>query len=75
MAQEVPDVRPAVTSPDVAADLDEYRRFRHLVRNVYATNLVPAKMQGLVEHLPGLWSSLRVELSAFAAFLARISPT
>ena len=74
MAQEVPDVRPAVISPDVATDLDEYRRFRHLVRNVYATNLVPAKMQVLVERLPLLWPRLRAELIAFAAFLERISP-
>ena len=74
MAREVPGVRPAVISADIAAALDEYRRFRHLVRNVYATNLVPAKMQGLVERLPGLWSRLRVELSAFAALLERISP-
>jgi hypothetical protein len=74
MAQEVPDVRPAVISPDVASDLDEYRRFRHLVRNVYATNLVPAKMQGLVERLPLLWPRLRAELVAFATFLERISP-
>jgi hypothetical protein len=34
MVQEVPDVRPAVISADTAAGLDEYRRFRHLVRNV-----------------------------------------
>ncbi|MCX6031978.1 MAG: antitoxin [Chloroflexi bacterium] len=73
MAQEVPDVRPAVISPDVAATLDEYRRFRHLVRNVYATNLVPAKMQGLVERLATLWPRLRVELIAFAGFLEQIS--
>ncbi len=74
MAREVPAVRPAMISTDVAAALDEYRRFRHLVRNVYATNLVPAKMQGLVERLPALWSRLRIELSAFAAFLEQISP-
>ena len=74
MAQELPDVRPAVISPDLATDLDEYRRFRHLVRNVYATNLVPAKMQRLVERLPAVWSRLRAELIAFASFLERISP-
>ena len=74
MAQEVPDVRPAVISTDIAADLDEYRRFRHLVRNVYATNLVPTKMQGMVERLATLWSRLRAELIAFADFLDQISP-
>ena len=41
--------------------------------NVYATNLVPAKMQGLVERLPVLWPRLRAELAAFAVFLERIS--
>lgn len=74
MAQEMPDVRPAMISADVAAGLDEYRRFRHLVRNVYATNLVPSKMQGLLERLPPLWNRLRAELMAFAAFLEQIAP-
>lgn len=74
MAREMPDIRPAVISAEVAAALDEYRRFRHLVRNIYATNLVPAKMQGLIDRLPALWLELRIELAAFAAFLERISP-
>ena len=73
MARQVPDARPAVISPDVATDLDEFRRFRHLVRNVYATDLIPARMQGLVEHLPVLWSRLSDDLVAFAAFLEQVS--
>jgi len=73
MARYVSDARPAVISADVAAKLDEYRRFRHLVRNVYATNLVPAKMRGLVERLPELWVRLRAALVGFAEFLERIS--
>lgn len=74
MAQEMPNVRPAMISADVAAGLDEYRRFRHLVRNAYATNLVPGKMQGLLERLLPLWNRLRAELMAFAAFLEQIAP-
>jgi hypothetical protein len=74
MAQEMPNVRPAMISADVADGLDEYRRFRHLVRNVYATNLVPSKMQGLLERLPPLWNRLRAELMAFATFLEQIAP-
>lgn len=74
MAQEMPNVRPAMISADVAAGLDEYRRFRHLVRNVYATNLVPGKMQGLLERLLPFWNRLRAELMAFAAFLEQIAP-
>jgi hypothetical protein len=34
--------------------LDEFLRFRHLVRNVYTMNLVPDKMAGLMSALPGL---------------------
>lgn len=74
MAHEISDVRPAMISTDVAAGLDEYRRFRHLVRNIYATNLVPSKMQGLLERLQPLWNRLRAELIAFAAFLEQIAP-
>jgi len=74
MAQEMPNVRPAVISADVAAGLDEYRRFRHLVRNLYATNLVPNKMQGLLERLPIVWNQLRAELMTFATFLEQIAP-
>lgn len=74
MAQEMSNVRPAMISTDVAAGLDEYRRFRHLVRNIYATNLVPTKMQGLLARLLPLWNKLRAELTAFAAFLEQIAP-
>jgi hypothetical protein len=47
------------------------------MRNVYTMNLLPDKMTGLMSALPGLWSRLRAELSAFADFLeelARASP-
>lgn len=73
MAQEMSDVRPAMISADVATSLDEYRRFRHVVRNIYATNLVPSKMEGLLERLRPLWERLRAELIAFAAFLEQIA--
>jgi len=69
MALDVPGVRPAVIDENMASLLDEYRRFRHLVRNVYTINLVPEKMTNLVVGLPDLWSVLRAELLAFADFL------
>lgn len=56
-------------STESALALDEFRRFRHLVRNVYIINLAPEKMAGLVSALPTLWSTLRAELMAFADFL------
>lgn len=54
MCQEIPDVRPAVISSKSMSSLDELRRFRHLVRNVYTFNLLPGKMESLVMDLPGL---------------------
>lgn len=73
MAQDFPESRPAVISPENAEILDEFRRFRHLVRNVYTINLTPTKMEGLVQKLPGFWPKLRAELLAFANFLEVLS--
>jgi hypothetical protein len=69
MARDLTDVRPAVIGQDSGLTLDEFRRFRHPVRNVYTMNLVPDRMAGLLSALPGLWSRLRAELLAFADFL------
>lgn len=62
-------VRPAVMSQSMILVLDELRRFRHLVRNVYTFNLSPEKMKGLLDVLPGIWANLKTELLAFADFL------
>lgn len=70
VAQDIMDVRPAMISQESALALDEFRRFRHLVRNVYTMNLVPERMTRLMTALPDLWSTLRAELLAFADFLA-----
>ena len=69
MASDLQELRPAVISESSAARLDEYRRFRHLVRNVYAVDLAPERMAGLMSALPRMWPDLRSELMAFAAFL------
>lgn len=73
MAHDLADVRPAVISPNNALSLDEFRRFRHLVRNVYTMNLVPDKMAGLLSALPGLWQGLRAEMLAFADFIEELA--
>ena len=73
MTRDVSDVRPAVISGEIAERLDELRRFRHLVRNLYTINLAPEKMADLVTALPALWSRLRLELLAFASFLEHLA--
>lgn len=69
MSQEWQQTRPAVISLNSAHELDEFRRFRHVVRNVYAENLIPEKMENLLTVLPNVWQQLRAELLAFADFL------
>ena len=69
MATDKSKIRPAVISQGSARTLDEFRRFRHLVRNVYTFNLVPEKIEGPISVLPGLWKQLHAELLAFAEFL------
>lgn len=73
VACDAKDVRPAVISQESATVLDEYRRFRHLVRNVYTLNLKPEKMENLISSLPGLWSQVQAELLAFADFLEELA--
>jgi hypothetical protein len=69
MSRDMPDVRPGVISEAIAAMLDQFRRFRHLVRNAYAMNLDQEKMAGLVSSLPELRQQLRAELSSFADYV------
>ncbi|MCY6491178.1 MULTISPECIES: hypothetical protein [Leptolyngbya] len=69
MTIEIEDVRPAVISEANSALLDEYRRFRHVVRHLYAQQFDPEQIQPLIEAVPDLFSQVRAELIAFAAFL------
>jgi hypothetical protein len=48
MSAEVSHLRPPVITRETRLYLDEYRNFRHIVRNVYAFNLRPARLQELV---------------------------
>jgi hypothetical protein len=69
MAQEVPEVRPAVISEKSRTRLDEYRGFRHVVRNVYTFRFDPEKVEKLANKAQGLFADISPELVAFADFL------
>lgn len=70
MAADIPDVRPAVISAASLILLDDYRAFRHVVRNVYAFQLDPDRLQRLVREAPCVLAQVRAELIAFTDFLA-----
>ena len=70
MTLDVPEVRPPVLSAGARQDLERYRRFRHLVRNAYGFELDWARLEPLLDTLPGAWTLLHQDLSAFLGFLA-----
>jgi len=69
MAEEISEIRPAVISNSSFKRLNDYRGFRHVVRNIYTFNFDPAKMQKLVEGAPELFRQVRDEQLAFAEFM------
>lgn len=71
MTVEIEGLRPAVIKARTRKSLDEYRGFRHIVRNVYAFNLRPARLDELVTDAPGCLADLTTDLLAFADFLEK----
>lgn len=63
---ELPGVRPPVLSGALVDQLDRYRGFRHVVRDVYTYRLDARQIAPLVEDLETVEVQLRSELSAFA---------
>ena len=73
MALELAEVRPAVLERSTAERLDEYRRFRHLTRNIYNVRLESARVTDLVEQLPQIWQKVQAELKLFIDFLRELA--
>lgn len=69
MQTEIPTVRPAVISSQLKESLEEYRGFRHVVRNVYTYHLKPEKLKILVGNLEGTFRLASEELTLFGDFL------
>jgi hypothetical protein len=69
MTVEVPDLRPVVISTDVAGAVDEFLRFRHVVRHVYAFELDAERVERLASRLQPTFDDVKAALIAFAALL------
>ena len=72
MMGEAPDIRPAVIRQETWDCLEEYLRFRRLVRNAYTFNFRPGRLQELVNDLPACGQRVRDDLEAFVRFLIAI---
>lgn len=73
MALDVPGLRPPVLASPTLHAVDEYLRFRHVVRNVYAFTLDPDRLADLVRRLRPAFEQTKADLLAFAQFLEQMA--
>lgn len=73
MSAELPNLRPPVVQVITRQAIDEYRSFRHVVRNVYTFDLQPNRVVALAEKLPDCFAALKRDVTAFVAFLISVS--
>ena len=69
MQTEIPSIRPAIISSQLKEALEDYRGFRHVVRNVYTYHLKPEKLKLLVSNLENTFGLASEELTVFGEFL------
>jgi hypothetical protein len=72
MQHELADLRPPVLSIETAALLDEFLRFRHVLRNIYAFHFDPERIAYLVNQMRLVWTQAKAELLIFASFLEQV---
>ncbi len=73
MSSEIPGVRPRVITPQTRYCLDEYRQFRHVVRNVYTFNFRSSAIQSLVADLRACLNAVKQDMQQFMQFLKQLS--
>lgn len=73
MHSGLPELRPPVLSAEAAWMLDEFLRFRHVVRNIYAFQFDPERIARLVSQMHPTLIQVQTDLSAFALFLEQVA--
>ena len=71
MTLEIAEVRPPVIDRDLARNLGEYLRFRHLFRNVYGGVLDAERMASLEGRLPETLAAFRERVEAFVDWMLK----
>ena len=72
LGTDLPGVRPKVISHGTLKALDDYLRFRHVVRNIYAFEFDPERITDLITRLESCFKDIQKELLAFAKFLDEV---
>ena len=73
MSAEIPDVRPPVIGPTTKDCLENYRAFRHVVRNVYTFNFQFSRIAELSDGIRGCHERMVADLGEFERFLAALA--
>lgn len=73
MTIEIDGVRPRVISPEMAEELDDYRKFRHLFRHAYAGELRWKKMGHLAENAGAIYTLVETSLKGFVSFVLNLA--
>ena len=73
MTAKVNSLRPPVINVETRYCLDEYRGFRHIVRNVYTFHLHPARLQELTTELCECTRNIKRDLNTFTHFLQQVT--
>jgi len=72
MGLDLPQVRPPVLTSSSVQFLDEYLRFRHVVRNVYTFSFDAERVGRLVNELNTNFGKIKQELLVFVDFLEKV---
>jgi hypothetical protein len=65
LATDIDVIRPRLLSEELRQNLDELRRFRHVVRGLYAFKLDPQLIQSLAFVIPQVFERLQVDCQQF----------
>ncbi len=72
MCLDLPTIRPRVLSEQTCAALEDFLRFRHVVRNVYAFRLDGDRVNQLAQKARALHDQIATELHAFPDYLEQV---
>ncbi|NJN87800.1 MAG: hypothetical protein HC881_17730 [Leptolyngbyaceae cyanobacterium SL_7_1] len=72
LSAELPNLRPPVIQTATRQIIDEYRSFRHVVRNVYSFDLQPHRVAALTANLSNAFTAFKRDVEAFCDFLAAL---
>ncbi|WP_245927539.1 hypothetical protein [Aphanothece hegewaldii] len=65
MSLDIPQVRPTVISDATRTRLDEFRRFRHVVRSIYAYRLETSRVLELANQVQECHQEFELEIRQF----------